>query len=314
VNVVRRGLVAALVVSLAGCAAGPASSTAEPGAASSAPPSPSTAPPSASSAAPSLTVFAEGVISTDDEEYRISFAPDGQTAYFARGSGFFPQTRQATIMETRLVDGEWSEPATAAFSGTYPDIDPWVAPGGESIYFSSIRPVDGTERSDAELFRVDRVGEGWSEPVHLGALGSEQDELGASVSTDGAIWFASDRPGGAGGWDIYSATSSADSFGEPQPVETVNSTVWEFNPAIDADGTTLIFTSILRGGGSGLGDLFVTTASGDQWSDPQPLAVNSSADEYHASLAPDGTTLYFVRRALDGDLYETPWSGAGPGG
>jgi hypothetical protein len=65
-------------------------------------------------------VLADGVISTDDEEYRISFAPDGQTAYFARGSGFFPQTREATIMETRLVDGEWSQPTTVAFSGDVP--------------------------------------------------------------------------------------------------------------------------------------------------------------------------------------------------
>ena len=319
-NFVRRWAVAVLVVSLAGCAAGPASSAAEPGSASSAPasavspPAASAASPSASSEAPSLIVLADGVISTDDEEYRITFAPDGQTAYFARGSGFFPQTRQAAIMETRLVDGEWSEPTTVPFSGTYPDIDPWVAPDGESIYFSSIRPVDGAERSDAELFRVDRVGEGWGEPVHLAALGSEQDELGASVTADGAIWFASDRPGGAGGWDLYSSAPAGDGFTEPQPIAAVNSPVWEFNPAIDADGTTLIFTSILRPGGSGLGDLFVSTAEGDEWSEPQPLALNSSADEYHPSLTPDGETLYFVKRGTDGDLYETPWSAAGSGG
>ena len=322
VNLVRPGLAAAVVVSLAACAAGPGSSASEPGAASSSPaaaasPSASAASPSASAASPSAppaTLLAEGVISTDAEEYRISLAPDGQTAYFARGSGFFPQTRQATIMETRLVDGGWSEPATAAFSGTYPDIDPWVAPDGESIYFSSIRPVEGAERSDAELFRVDRVGDGWSEPVHLATLGSEQDELGASVSADGSIWFASDRPGGAGGWDLYSSTAAGEGFAEPQPIEAVNSSVWEFNPAIDAGGATLIFTSILRDGGSGRGDLFVTTASGGEWSDPQPLALNSGADEYHASLAPDGTTLYFVRRALNGDLYEIPWSLAVSGG
>ena len=311
-NVVRRLLAAAMVVSLAGCAAGPGSSTVEPVASSSAPASAGSPP--ASNAAPRPILLADGVISTDDEEYRISFAPDGQTAHFARGSGFFPQTRQATIMETRLVDGEWSQPTTVAFSGTYPDIDPWVAPDGDSIYFSSIRPVEGDERSDAELFRVDRVGDGWGEPVHLAALGSKQDELGASVSADDVIWFASDRPGGAGGWDLYNATPSADAFGEPRPVEALNSTDWEFNPAIDTRGTTLIFTSIGREGGTGLGDLFVTTAASDTWSDPEPLALNSGADEYHPSLSPDSATLYFVKRSADGDLYETPWSGAGAGG
>jgi hypothetical protein len=55
------------------------------------------------------------------------------------------------------------------------------------------------------------------------------------------------------------------------------------------------------------------TLSGDTWSDPQPLPLNSGAGEYHASLAPDGGTLYFVRRTTDGDLYQTPWSGDGTG-
>jgi hypothetical protein len=38
-----------------------------------------------------------------------------------------------------------------------------------------------------------------------------------------------------------------------------------------------------------------------------PLSVNTPADEYHASLSPDGATLYFVRRAGTGDLYEVAW-------
>jgi Tol biopolymer transport system component len=216
-------------------------------------------------------------------------------------------------METTLVDGAWSEPTVAPFSGQYPDIDPWVSPDGQSIYFSSIRPVEGDSGADAELFRVDREGDGWGEAVHLAALGSDGDELGASVSADGSIWFASDRRGGAGGWDLYTAQPAADGFGDPAPVGALNSPIWEFNPAIDPDGTTLVFTSINREGGSGLGDLFVATRDGDTWSDPRPLAVNSSADEYHASLSPDGTTLYFVRRTAQGDLHEAPWPAADPG-
>jgi hypothetical protein len=301
------------ILVLAGCA-----STADPSASPSAPSivaSASSAAPSSSEAvATAGTLFGEGVISTDEEEYRISFEPDGQAAYFARGPGFFPQTRQATIMETRLVDGEWSEPTVAPFSGTHSDIDPWVSPDGQSIYFSSIRPIAGEERSDAELFRVDRVGDGWSEPVHLAPLGSELDELGASVAADGTIWFASDRPGGAGGWDLYTATSSGGTFAEPEPVEALNSSVWEFNPAIDASGTTLLFTSILRSGGAGLGDLFVSARAGDSWSDPLPLPLNSGADEYHASLSPDGATLYYVKRTTDGDLYELSWPPTDGGG
>lgn len=282
---------------------------------SSADPTPySTGAAGAEATAPPAAVFEEGVVSTRAEEWRISFTPDGGTAYFARSEGFFPQTRDATIMETTLIDGTWSEPVVAPFSGEFPDIDPWVSPDGARIYFSSIRPVDGEPRRDAELFRVDREADGWSEPVHLAALGSELDELGLSVAADGSAIFASDRPGGEGGWDLYAAVTDSDTFAAPEPVAELNSPIWEFNPAVDATGTTLIFTSINRPGGVGLGDLFASARDGDAWSEAKPLSLNTLADEYHASLSPDGSTLYFVRRSGAGDLYEIDWAAIDPTG
>ncbi len=210
-------------------------------------------------------------------------------------------------MESRLVDGRWTEASIASFSGTFPDIDPWVSPDGESIFFSSIRPVEGETRTDADLWRVDREGEGWGEPVHLTALNTESDELGASSTADGVLWFASDRPGGTGGWDLYTAQLDGDGSAAPEPVESINQGIWEFNPAISADGNLLVFTSMGRFGGRGLGDVFVATLIDGEWSDPEPLPINTPADEYHASFSPDGATLYFVRRIGDGDLYEVAW-------
>ncbi len=300
-----------MLSALLGCSAG--TEQASPTPATSEPPS-STAPsasvdvePSASTAA-EASVFAAGSISSDDEEYRITFTPDGETAYFARGTGFFPQSRKATILESRLVDGAWTEPVPASFSGTYPDIDPWVSPDGESLYFSSIRPVDGAEVGDAEVWRVDRTGDGWGEPVHVAAVGSDGDELGASVSADGVLWFASDRPGGAGGWDLYTAAPDGDGFAAPTSAANINTGIWEFNPAISSDGSVLVFTSIGRLDGSGLGDLFVSTSTDGTWSAGEPVAINTPADEYHGSFSPDGDTLYFVRRTGQGDLYEFPWA------
>lgn len=144
--------------------------------------------------------------------------------------------------------------------------------------------------------------------MHLDALGSDRDELGASVDAAGVIWFASDRPGGVGGWDLYSAAPTGDGFTAPAPVVELNTQVWEFNPAVDAGGTTLVFTSINREGGRGLGDLFVSRRVGETWSTAHALSLNSASDEYHPSLAPDGATLYFVRRTTDGDLFEVPWA------
>ncbi len=309
--------VLAIVIALAGCGTNPQVNTAPP------PPSVATSPSATSQPSPSVSqsasqsaassVFAVGVVSGPDEEYRISFAPDGQTAWFARGAGFFPETREATIMETHRAGGVWSEPTVAPFSGTYPDIDPWMSPDGSSIYFSSIRPVGDEERTDVELFRVDRQGDGWGEPVHLDTLGSDRDELGPSVDEAGVIWFASERFGGAGGWDLYNATPTGNGFLPPEPVAELNTAIWEFNPAVDAAGTTLLFTSIGREDGRGLGDLFVSTQEDGAWSTSRPVSLNSASDEYHPSLSPDGETLYFVRRATDGDLFEVSWADVKPG-
>lgn len=305
-------LVGGILVIVAGCSSNSASPLSQ---SSGLERTPTTSPassastdPSASAAiAPEAAVFGPDAISSGAEEYRISFMPNGQTAYFARGDGFFPQTQEATIMESRLLDGEWTEPIVAPFSGTYPDIDPWVSPDGQHIYFSSIRPVEGEDRTDAEVWRVDRDGNSWSEPVHLASVGSDSDELGASITADGVLWFASERTGGAGGWDLYSAEPDGDDFAAPTPVEDFNTDIWEFNPAISADGNLLVFTSIHRPGGSGLGDLFVATRGDDGWTAEEPVAVNTPADEYHASFSPDGATLHFVRRGVDGDLYEVAW-------
>jgi Tol biopolymer transport system component len=266
-----------------------------------------------SGAAPTAERFAPDVISTDAEEYRISFSPDGGTALFARGDGFFPQTRQATIYEVTRDGQGWGEPAVAPFSGEFPDIDPWFSPDGDSVIFSSIRPVDGTSRRDAELFRVDRTESGWSDPVHLASLGSDGDELGASVASDGTIVFASDRTGTSSGWDLYVASpGEGGQFGEPEPIDALNTPGWEFNPAIAADGTALVFTSINRAGGSGLGDLFLAERQGDAWAEFGALRTNSSADEYHASWSADGVELLFVRRGGNGDLFAVPWDDARP--
>lgn len=305
-------------LSLAACSSSPQSSPASTvpvatGDSSVAPSARTTTPPDESTEPLAVERFAPDVVSTDDEEYRISFSPDGTTALFARGDGFFPQTREATIYETRFQGGAWTEPSVAPFSGEFPDIDPWFSPDGASVYFSSIRPVDGTPRADAELFRVDRTDAGWSDPVHLAASGSEGDELGASVASDGTIVFASDRDGSSAGWNLFTASPGADgTYGDPEGIGALNTPDWEFNPAVSADGSAIVFTSIGRAGGSGLGDLFLAERSGDGWTEVGPLRTNTAADEYHASWSADGRQLLFVRRAADGDLFTVSWEAAAP--
>lgn len=265
-------------------------------------------------------LFAPGVISDANEQWRITFTPDGRTAYFASSAQFFPFTRQATIHESHYAFGRWSTPTVVSFSGVHSDIDPALSPDGRRLYFSSIRPVDGVARGDIDIWYVERVAGGWGEPVHLGPEVNDPatDELYPSASADGTLYFASGpffpQPGQH--FDIYAAERRGTGFAprvalpgavntQPGPQDPSLQAAWDFNPEISVDGHTLVFTS-LRPGGYGLGDLYVSHRRGDAWTPARNLgpAVNTAADEYHPTLTRDRRTLYFVRRQpLRGDFY-----------
>ena len=263
--------------------------------------------------------FSPNVISDGNEQWRITFSPDGKTAYFAESPQFFPFTRQATIYVSQFVDGEWTTPEVAPFSGQYSDIDPFLSPNGQRLYFSSIRPVDGVMRGDIDLWYVERTADGWSEAIHLGpeVNSPSSDELYPSVDANGTLYFASGpffpQPGRH--FDIYSAERDGDGFAPRQALPGAVNTApvaggglqdaWEFNPEISVNGKTLVFTS-LRPGGYGLGDLYVSNLEGGEWTAARNLGplVNSSSDEYHPTLSRNQRELYFVRRIPQrGDFY-----------
>lgn len=257
------------------------------------------------------SVFAPGIVSDTNFQWRVTFTPDGRTAYFAESPQFFPVSRTATIYQSQWNGERWSEPVVATFSGQFSDMDPAISPDGSRLYFSSIRPVAGVLRGDIDIWMVDRRGSSWSEPVRLGSeVNSDADELYPSVSRDGTLYFASGpnapRPGG--NFDIYQARATAGGFANrerlsssinttPAPNDPHLQAAWEFNPEISADGRMLVFAS-LRPGGAGLGDLYVSHRVGSDWTPAQSLGpiVNTAADEYHPTLSRDGKALYFVRR------------------
>ncbi|MFP2931917.1 hypothetical protein ACLESO_43475 [Pyxidicoccus sp. 3LG] len=261
--------------------------------------------PAMASAPRTPEVFLPGLVSLPgQEEYRIVFTPDGRTAFWGVGEEIFPSSRQSTIVYSELRHGRWTEPRVAPFSGVYSDIDPFISPDGRRLFFSSIRPVNGAPREDVELWVVERRGDGWSEPRHLGALvNSTSDELYPSVDAYGTLYFGSDRPGGYGIWDIWRAYPRRD--GTYGPAENlgpaINTETLDFNPTITADGETLLFASIGREDGYGYGDLYAAERVRGRWQPARNLGptVNTSQDEYHPSLSPDERTLYFVRHEYE---------------
>lgn len=276
-------------------------------------PVPPTASPTAPPSSPASDVRVVEIAGADTFAWRMAVAPDGTTALVGQSSGFFPTSRQSRIDQIRLqADGTWGEAERVSFSSEETaDLDPFFTADGSRVWFSSIRPVDGEDRTDTDIWYVDRAADGsFGEPVNAGpGVNSPGEDLYPSIGPDGSLYVGSDR--GGGGFDIWRVPAlPGGDWGEPEALPApVTTAAWEFNPVIAPDGRTLVFTSLSRTGGLGAGDLWFSTPDGDGWTEPELLAaVNTSGDEYHASFSPDGATMYFVR---GGDLFQVATEAVG---
>jgi hypothetical protein len=272
----------------------------------------------AASACAPVETFAPGVISTDDHwEWRLSFVPSGRQAYWATSVGWWPGTReQAYIMTSEQRRGGWTAPRVAPFSGVHSDFDPFVSPDGMTLYFSSMRPVNGQEKTDMDLWKVSRTATGeWGTPVHLGNEVNAEgyDELYSSVDNQGNLYFARVMaPVPLEDVDIWRSKRRADgSYGAPEKLGPGVNTPerWEFNPEISPDGRTLLFVRLdlpwddLPDAGYGFGDIYVSRKQGTRANADFGAGVNlgpcinTENDEFHPTMRWRENVLYFAQDA-----------------
>ncbi|QAT83775.1 Xaa-Pro aminopeptidase-like protein [Corallococcus coralloides] len=258
---------------------------------------------------PGGSLFAPGEISLEERsEYRLALSADGKTAYYHVDTDTPPYQ---AIYVTQRKNGHWGPGEVVSFSGTYKDSDPFLSPDGQSLFYSSTRPVNGgAERPDTDLWVVHRVRDGWGTPEHLGPLvNSPREELYPSVTRDGTVYFASGTF--ETDFEMYRVRRQGHHYTAPEnlgpAVNTPDS--WEYNPWVSPDGRVLVFASLNRPGGYGLGDLYVSFNVAGTWTPAANLgpAVNTEKDEFHPTLSRDLGQLYFVRQTWDpfvpSDLY-----------
>ena len=101
----------------------------------------------------------------------------------------------------------------------------------------------------------------------------------------------------AGTFGAWSAATSLESTA-PFAHSTLNTAALEGCPAVSVDGQFLFLASNRPGGVGGL-DIWVSQRGGarEAWGAPTvlPLPVNTPANEFCPTPAPDGRTLLFVR-------------------
>lgn len=137
-----------------------------------------------------------------------------------------------------------------------------LRPTGDGLHAVLTSARYGTQGS-ADIWWTSRsdVSEPWGMPVNLSELNTGYYEGNAAVSADGLrIFFASSRPGGLGGMDLYVAErdSLESAFAAPTLMSAFNSEWDEQEPSLSPDGQTVYFRSN-RPGGLGDQDIWCST-------------------------------------------------------
>jgi hypothetical protein len=243
-------------------------------------------------------LFAGGIVSTGMSERDLTMTPDGTEIYFSAQVG-----REATfsaIVVTRQVDGKWTLPEVAPFSGQYFDLEPAVSPDGGRFFFVSNRPREGSNQpvADEDIWVMEREGAGWSAPHNLGPpVNTDNPEFFPSVTLDGTLYYTA--KGDDGKEAIYRARPLGGGFSEPERLgPEVNSGKARFNAFVAPDESFLILPIFGREDSIGAVDYYVVFRSeDDRWSEPINLGdkINTpTGAEWSASLSPDGKALFFM--------------------
>ena len=178
-----------------------------------------------------------------------AFTPDGRTVFFTHSEG-----EKRAIMVSHRVKGVWTTPQVASFSGTWRDIEPYMAPDGAYLVFISNRPaqpggkpLDGFFSGKAQpgkggnLWRVDRRGSGWSAPVRLpDVINASSAIYSPAVARDGSLYFNQPDPVTKKS-HIYRAQAKGQGFLAPVSQSFADGAHPAFDAAVAPDESFIVF-------------------------------------------------------------------------
>jgi len=187
-------------------------------------------------------------VNSSDDEGAPSISADGLELFFDRA----PEGR--IYVATRpSITAAFGRPQIVDLGRTgCCDGFPYVSADGHELYFCSDRP-GGLGGDDVWVTSRPSAGSTFGAPVNLGpTVNSASNDCEPSTSSDGkTLFFASDRKGGSGGYDIWLSIRGSRSQPLGQPVNAghqINSGFSDERPDIAADGATLYFMSDRRDG------------------------------------------------------------------
>ncbi|GMT44665.1 MAG: hypothetical protein IEMM0006_0497 [bacterium] len=237
-------------------------------------------------------------INSPADEYINFVDVEGKQLFFTRK--FLEQEQGKSVYKEHFYlsvqnKGVWQPPEKMQFSW-----DSALNMGGMSLstdeqamYFTGCYWPGGFGSCD--IYASKKRDHSWLFPKHLDSnVNTSRWDSQAVISSDKKqLFFASKRPGGKGGSDIWMSTRQADGrWGNAINLgDSINTAGNEMAPFLHADNRTLYFSSNGRTGMGGY-DLYVSREdSSGHWSKAMNLGypVNTKANEISLFISPDGS-------------------------
>lgn len=248
-------------------------------------------------------------ISTDKDEYLAIISPDNTMALYVRRLPVNQLDRVWQQSTTAEVFTQSNMQAGGQFDKGERMDDPFnknmnegaatLTIDNKHLFYTISKPAaDGGMNTD--IYTTDFVDGRWTEVRPLSERVNDPVAWDSQpcVSADGNIlYFASNRPGGQGGIDIWMTKKTPDGeWGVPVNLgPTINTMYDEKSPFIHTDSQTLYFSST---GHPGVGsyDIFYSRADAKgNWQTPVNLGVpiNTAGDDIGFFVSTDGSTGFF---------------------
>lgn len=234
-----------------------------------------------------------GFVNSPDYEYLPSLTADEKYLVYTKRS----QGQEDLFYSIKDSSGIWSAGQPLEINTPDNEGAQTISADGKLIVFTACNRKDGSGGCD--LYFTERINQKWSAPKNMGKpINTSSWESQPSLSANGtALYFASNRPGGQGGSDIWVTYRQKDqSWSNPIPLDTtINTSSDDQSPFIHADNKTLYFMSK---GHRGMGefDLFMAKKNIDgTWSTPINLGypINTPANEGALVISLDAKTAFF---------------------
>ncbi|MBI4645271.1 MAG: OmpA family protein [Bacteroidia bacterium] len=188
------------------------------------------------------------------------------------------------------------------------------SPDGMRFYFSRCK-VNWKNKVRCEIYVSEVSDNIFSEPVKVNTINdpiysSTQPTVGLDVKKGRDIlYFASNRPRGEGGYDIWYSIYDRQSniYSRPQNASRLNTSGDEITPFYDLSSHKIYFSS---DGWPGLGGMDIFEAIGEQskWTTPANIGypVNTSFDEQYYIISKNKTDGFFTSNRPGGKPLQNP--------